>query len=69
MELFSHKLEGKWEDIQRIQDLVPLHHLSLNRSLCGLRRCLIRVVRYRDEEFPLEEMILLNTWDIIGPKD
>ena len=69
MELFSHKLERKREDLQRIQDLVPLRHLSLNRNLCSLCSCLIRVVGYRHEEFPLEERVLLNNWDIIGPKD
>ena len=69
MEDFSHKLEGKREDLQRIQDLVPLRDLSLNRNVSGLRRCRIRVIGYRDEDFPLEERIFLYTWDIFGPKN
>jgi hypothetical protein len=55
MELLTIKLEGKREDLQWIQVLVPLRHLSLNPDVCGLRRCLRG--GYSDEELPLEESI------------
>jgi hypothetical protein len=67
MELLTIKLEGKREDLQCIQDLIPLRRLSLNPSVCGLRRYLR--VGYSNEELPLEEKILLDTWDIDSPKD
>jgi hypothetical protein len=67
MERLAIKLEGKRENLQRIQPLVPPRHLSLNPNVCGLRRCL--GVGYGDEELPLEEKMLLDTWDIISPKD
>jgi hypothetical protein len=51
MELLDIKLEGKREDIQCIQVLIPLRHLSLNRNVCGLRRRL--GVGYSDENLPL----------------
>jgi hypothetical protein len=60
-------LEGKREDLQRIQVLVPIRHLPLNRNVFGLRRCLR--VGYSDEEVPLQETIFLDTWDINGMKD
>jgi hypothetical protein len=67
MEVLAIKLEGKREDLQFLQDLVPLRHLSLNPNVCGRRRCL-RVV-YGDEDLPLEETILLDTWDMLSSKD
>jgi hypothetical protein len=67
MEVLAIKLEGKREDPQWIQVLVPLRHLSLNLNVCGLRRCL--GVRYGDEELSLEEGVFLITWDIIDSKD
>jgi hypothetical protein len=67
MEVLAIKLEGKREDPQWIQVLVPLRHLSLNLNVCGLRRCL--GVGYGDEELPLEEGVFLITWDIIDSKD
>jgi hypothetical protein len=67
MEVLDIKLERKREDVQCIQVLVPLRRLSLNPDVCGLRRC--PRVGYSDEELPLEETILLDTWDINGSKD
>jgi hypothetical protein len=67
MELLAIKLEGKREDLQSIQLLVPLCHLSLNPNVCGLRRC--PRTGYSDEELPLEERIFLDTWDINSSKD
>ena len=67
MELLTIKLEGKTKDLQWIQVLIPLRHLSLNPNVCGFHRYLI--VRYSNEEFSLEERIFLDTWDIIGSKD
>jgi hypothetical protein len=67
MELLATELEGKREDLQRIQVLVPIRHLSLHRNVCGLRRCLR--IGYSDEEFPLQDSIFLDTWDINGMKD
>ena len=55
MELLGIKSEGKRDDMQCIEVLVPLRYLSLNRNVCGLRRRLR--VGYRgdtDEESPLE---------------
>jgi hypothetical protein len=66
MELFSHKFEGKREDLQWVQDLVPLRHASLNRNVRSLRRCL-RVI-YSDEEHPFLDEILLDVWDVNGSK-
>ena len=60
------ELEGKRENLQRIQFLVPIRHLSLNRNVFGLRRCL--KVGYDDAEVPLAK-IFLDTWDINGMKD
>jgi hypothetical protein len=67
MEVLAIKLEGKREDLQFFQDLVPLRHLSLNPNVCGLRRCLS--VGYSDEDLPLEEVILLDTWDMLSSED
>jgi hypothetical protein len=59
---------GKREDLQCVQTLVPLRHLSLNPNVCGLRLCLL--VGYSDEELPLlEETIFLDTWDINSSKN
>jgi hypothetical protein len=60
-------LEGKREELQCIQVLVPLRDLSLNRNVCGLRRCLR--VGYGYEQLPFEERIFLDSWDIMGSKD
>jgi hypothetical protein len=67
MELLAIELEGKREDLQKIQVLVPIRHLSLNRNVFGLRRCL--GVGYSDEDVPLQETIFLDTWDINGMTD
>ena len=67
MELLAIKLEGKREDLQCVQVLVPLGYLSLNLNLCGLHHCLR--IGYSNEEFPLEEMKFLVTWDIMSSKD
>jgi hypothetical protein len=66
MEFLAIELKGKREDLQWIQVLVPIRHVSLNR-VCGLRRC--RRVGYYDEEFPLQKTIFLDAWDINGTKD
>jgi hypothetical protein len=66
MELLAIELGGKREDVQWIQVLVPIRHLSLNRNVCGLRRC--PRVGCSDEEAPLEK-IFLDTWDINSPMD
>jgi hypothetical protein len=55
-------MEGKREDLQWNQVLVPIRYLSLNRNVCRLRRCLS--VGYCDEDFPLQEKIFLDTRDI-----
>ena len=55
------------EDLQRVQDLVPLRHLSLNRRVCGLRRC-VRA-GYSDEQFPFQEMMFLDSWGVFSSKD
>jgi hypothetical protein len=60
------ELGGKREDLQRTQVLVPIRHLSLNRNVFGLRRCLR--VGYGDAEVPLAK-IFLDTWEINGMKD
>ena len=67
MKSSAFKLEGKREDLQRIQALVPLGHLSLNPNVCGLRCCLR--VGYSDEELSLEKRIFLDTRDIMCSKD
>ena len=66
MELLALKLEGKSEDLQRIQVLVPIRDLSLHRNVFSLRRCLR--IRYNDADVPLEK-IFLDNWDINGMKD
>jgi len=55
------------KDPQRIQDLVPLCHLSLNPNVCSVRRCFC--VGYSDEELPVEERTFLDIWDINSSKD
>jgi hypothetical protein len=67
MEVLAIPLKGKMKDLQCIQVLVPLRHLSLHRNVCGLRRCL--KAGYSDENFPLQEMIFLDAWDINDMKD
>ena len=67
MEFLVIELERKRENLQWIQVLVPIRHVSLNRNVCGLRRCL--GIGYGDKEFPLQETIFLDTWDINGTKD
>jgi hypothetical protein len=67
MGLLAINFQGKREDPQRIQVLVPLRHLFLNPNVCGLRRFLS--VGYGDEELPLEKRIFLDTWDINSSKD
>ena len=59
MELLAIELEGKREELQWIQVLVPIRHVSLDRNICGIR-CRLRV-GYSDEEFPLQEKIFLDT--------
>ena len=65
-DLFSIKVEGKRDDVQCIQFLVPLCHLPLDRNVFGLRRCLR--VGYSDGDLPLEETIFLDIWDINSRK-
>jgi len=67
MEVLAIKLEGKMEDLQWIQVLVPLRDLSLNPNVRSLRRC--PRVGYSDEELPPDETIFLDTWDIMSSKD
>ena len=67
MEVLALELEGKREDLQSIRILVPLSDPSLNPNDFSLRRRLS--VGYSDEDFPLEEIIFLDTWDIMSPKD
>ena len=69
MELLATKLEeGKSEDLQWIQILVPLRRLSLNGNVCGLCRCLR--VGYSNEDLSLlDQKILLDSWEINSPKD
>jgi hypothetical protein len=66
MELLAECLEGRTED-QQIEDLVPLCLLSLNPNVCGLCHCL--GAGYSDKDFPLEETIFLETWNINSLKD
>ena len=66
MELLALEPEGKREDLQRIQILVPIRDLSLHRNVFGLRRC--HGVGYNDAEVPLEK-IFLDNWDINSVKD
>ena len=64
MEVLAIKLEGKIEDVQRIQFLVPLRDLSLNMNFCCLCHSLGAGNGY--EELSLEKQILLDSWDIRG---
>ena len=64
MEVLAIKLEGNREDIQRIQFLVPLRDMSLNKNVCGLHRSL--GVGYLDKESSLEKHIFLDSWDIMS---
>ena len=66
MGLLAIGSEGKREDLQWIEVLVPIRHVTLNRNVCGLRRCL--VVGYGDGELPLVKMFL-DGWDIDSMKD
>ena len=66
MELLALEPEGKREDLQRIQVLVPIRRLSLDRNVFGLRRCL--GVGYSDANVPLAK-IFLDNWDINNMKD
>ena len=66
-EHFGIKIERRKEDLQWSQVLVPIRHLSLNRNVCGLRRCFR--VGYGDEDFALQETIFLDGWDVNGLKD
>ena len=66
MELLALGPEGKSEDLQRIQGLVPIRDLSLDGNVFGLRRCLR--VRYNDADVPLEK-IFLDNWNIDSKKD
>ena len=67
VQVLGIKLEGKREDLQWIQGLVPIRHLSFNRNVCGLRRCLR--VGYNDKDFPLQKTIFLDVWHVNGLKD
>ena len=67
MEVLAIELEGKRGDLQSFRILVPLGDPSLNPNDISLRRRLS--VGYSDEDFPLEEIIFLDTWDIMSPKD
>ena len=67
MKLLSIKLEGKWEDLQWIQVWFQLTIRLSTKTSAGLRRCLR--VGNSDEEFPLQQAIFLDTWDIHGSKD
>ena len=58
MELLALEPEGKREDLQRIQSLVPIRHLSLDRNVFGLRRPL--GVGYSDADVPLAKIFLDN---------
>ena len=65
-ERFRNDLDGKREDLQCIQGLVPLCDLSLGRNVCGLRYCLRVGYGDSDVEIPFEERILFDAcnWDI-----
>jgi hypothetical protein len=67
MEVLAIVLEGKREDVQWVQVLVPIRYVFLNRNVCGIHCCLS--VGYCDEEFPLQETIFLDTRDISDTKD
>ena len=67
MELLGIKLAVGRDNLQNIQDLIPLCRLSFNRNLYGLRRRLR--VRYCDEYLPLEESIFFDARDIDCPMD
>ena len=67
MERLAIRFEGKREDPQCFQILVPPRHLSLNPNVWGLRRCFR--VGYSNKELPLEETIFLDAWDIISSED
>ena len=67
MELLGIKLKGKWGGVQWDQVLVPIRSLSLNWSVCGLRRCLS--IGYSNKEPPFKENISLDTWEVYSPKD
>ena len=69
MKLLAVNSEGKREDVQCTQILVPLRHLSLDPNVCGVRRCIRATGRYSDEKVSLEEAILLDARGIIGSKD
>ena len=60
------ELEGKREHLQRIQGLVPIRYLSLDRNVIGLRRSL--GAGYSDADVPLEK-IFPDNWDIDSKKD
>ena len=66
MEPLAIRLEGKREDLQWFQALVPLGHVSLNPNVCGLHRCFR--VGYSDKELPFDERMFLDTWDILSSK-
>ena len=68
MEVLAIELEGKKEDLQWIQVLVPIRHVSLNRNVCSLCHHCPRVV-HSNEEFLLQEKIFLDTWGINSPMD
>ena len=69
MGLLAIILDGKKEDLQWIQDLVPNRQLSVNPDACGLRCCLR--VGYSDEDLSFEEIMLLESpsWDIKSSVD
>jgi hypothetical protein len=71
MEVSGKKLDsgGKREDLQWIQVLVPLRHISLDPNIRGRHCCLKVGSGYSDEDLPLEEIIFLDTWDIRSSKD
>jgi hypothetical protein len=56
MEVLGIKLEGKREDVQWIKVLVPIRHVSLNRNVCGLCRCLR--VGYSNDITKFPEIVL-----------
>ena len=68
MEVLAIELEKKREDLQWIQVLVPIRHMSLDRNVCSLRHRCPRAV-HSNEEFPLQEKIFLDTWGINSAMD
>ena len=68
MEILAIEREGKREDLQWIEVLVPIRLVSLNRNVCGLRHRCPRAV-HSNEEFPLQETIFLDAWGIDSPMD